>query len=25
MKDVVHIAVGGGDCLRRTAAVLTRA
>jgi hypothetical protein len=25
MKDVVHVAVGGGCCLLRTAAVLTRA
>src|SRR5438552_18861368 len=24
MKDLVHVAVGGGGCLRRTAAILTR-
>src|SRR5438552_15621928 len=24
MKDLLHVAVGGGDCLRRTAAALTR-
>src|SRR5437899_8522239 len=24
MKDLVHVTVGGGDCLRRTAAILTR-
>jgi len=25
MKDLLHVAVGGGGCLLRTAAVLTRA
>ncbi len=25
MKDLVHVAIGGGGCLLRTAAVLTRA
>src|SRR5437763_6981368 len=24
MKDLLHVAVGGGDCLRRTATALTR-
>jgi hypothetical protein len=24
MKDLLHVTVGGGDCLRRTAAALTR-